>query len=55
MRDVKKSSKVCARDHRSRDLEVFLLTPTMLVQHVELVGWKATDNGGYWTLLLHAL
>ena len=24
MRDVKKSSKVCARDHRSRDLEVFL-------------------------------
>ena len=30
-------------------------TPTMLVQHVELVGWKATNNGGYWTLLLHAL
>ena len=31
------------------------MTPTILVQHVELVGWKAADNGGYWVLLMHAL
>jgi len=30
-------------------------TPATLVQHVELVGWKAADNGGYWVALLHAL